>query len=344
MNQLNKHFFLRAHSSKGLVNLIENNITDLDTCAILTGANEALKRKVIGQLTQIIEPNITQIDYIHSCNDPDTIEGILLPELKSGIFSDQLLTKDYWNSLTSYNLFHLGPENIIEEPADFSSVYKAFSQAKGIHDEWENIYISNMDFKALDIFTEDFLNEVFGVYENKPGGTSYHRFFGGATYKGAVDYVPDIISVYNRRYFIKGRPGSGKSSFMKKLMNKAEACGFTVYVYHCGFDPDSLDMVAIPAIDFVIFDSTAPHEYFPDNENDIIIDMYEQFIVNGTDEQNRHELDDISKRYKNFITEGTKDLVKAHDYETDIQRKYTIDTEQINNILDKLKAFLSSKL
>ena len=64
-------------------------------------------------------------------------------------------------------------------------------------------------------------------------------------------------------YIIKGGPGTGKSSFMKKFASKAFAKGcFTEYIY-CSSDPDSLDGVAVDALNMYMADGTAPHTIEP---------------------------------------------------------------------------------
>ena len=49
-------------------------------------------------------------------------------------------------------------------------------------------------------------------------------------------------------------------------------------------------MVIVRELGFAIFDSTSPHEYYPDSTwpADEIVDMYERCITPGTDEQH-HE-------------------------------------------------------
>ena len=44
---------------------------------------------------------------------------------------------------------------------------------------------------------------------------------------------------------------------LKKLAKAAEEKGFEVEVYHCGFDPNSLDMVIVRELGFAIL--IAPH-------------------------------------------------------------------------------------
>lgn len=66
-----------------------------------------------------------------------------------------------------------------------------------------------------------------------------------------------------KAYIIKGGPGTGKSTFMKRV---AKACldrGYRPHICPCSSDPDSLDLVVVPKIKTVIMDGTAPHTTDP---------------------------------------------------------------------------------
>lgn len=58
---------------------------------------------------------------------------------------------------------------------------------------------------------------------------------------------------------LKGGPGSGKSTMMKKIGAAMEAKGEQVEYLHCSGDPDSLDGVHIPRIRTAVIDGTSPH-------------------------------------------------------------------------------------
>lgn len=60
-------------------------------------------------------------------------------------------------------------------------------------------------------------------------------------------------------HLIKGGPGCGKSSFMRRIAAKAEEKGFDVEYILCSGDPDSLDGIYIPALRVGYADATAPH-------------------------------------------------------------------------------------
>ena len=58
---------------------------------------------------------------------------------------------------------------------------------------------------------------------------------------------------------LKGGPGCGKSTFMRRVGAAMERAGERVVYINCSGDPDSLDGVIFPAIGTAIVDGTAPH-------------------------------------------------------------------------------------
>ena len=62
-----------------------------------------------------------------------------------------------------------------------------------------------------------------------------------------------------RLYIIKGGPGTGKSTLMRKVADEAEKNGMDSELIFCSSDPSSLDGVIIPSLDTAIVDGTAPH-------------------------------------------------------------------------------------
>ncbi len=62
---------------------------------------------------------------------------------------------------------------------------------------------------------------------------------------------------------LKGGPGCGKSTFMKKLQKIAARFGADTCSYPCSSDPASLDGLFIPSLGFAVVDGTAPHVLEP---------------------------------------------------------------------------------
>ncbi len=93
--------------------------------------------------------------------------------------------------------------------------------------------------------------------------TAYKTYFAAAnTERGFVSFFEEIFFApsIKRRYIIKGGPGTGKSSFMKKYAHRALDEGHTVEVYYCSSDTSSIDGVVVDG-EAAILDGTAPHSY-----------------------------------------------------------------------------------
>lgn len=90
---------------------------------------------------------------------------------------------------------------------------------------------------------------------------SKHYFLGGNTPYGFFSYYDYLIEQKNasKIYCIKGGPGTGKSSFMKKIGKYMEDNGFTVDFAHCSSDPKSLDGIIINEKNIAFVDGTSPH-------------------------------------------------------------------------------------
>ena len=92
-------------------------------------------------------------------------------------------------------------------------------------------------------------------------GREKHFFLGGNTPEGFYSYYDYLISQENARriYCIKGGPGTGKSTFMKKIADEVIKKGCDVEFAHCSSDPDSLDGIIIKPINIAFVDGTSPH-------------------------------------------------------------------------------------
>ena len=64
-------------------------------------------------------------------------------------------------------------------------------------------------------------------------------------------------------YIIKGGPGTGKSSFLKRTAASLEKAGHSPELIHCSSDPGSLDGLFLKASGVCVFDGTAPHTADP---------------------------------------------------------------------------------
>lgn len=357
-----KHYFVCANSSKGFRNLFDSNIHMLNKIYILKGGPGTGKSSLMKKIGTYFANEGLDIDYIHCSSDPDSLDGVVIRKLSVAIVDGTAphvvepkapgAIEEYINLGIAWNipLLQKHKKEILylqkEISETYPKAYAHFADALNIHDEWEKIYIDNMDFKKASQLATKVANEIIGSHSLNKESTIMHRFFGASTPKGPLDFVPNIIETVKTHYYIKGRPGSGKSTLLKKLVNLAEEKGLDAEVYHCAFDPDSLDMVLLPELDTCIFDSTAPHEYEPDLSKDHLIDMYAELITPQTDEKYHSQLIDIAKRYKTNVSAGTNELSYAKTLHDNLEQYYieatdfNVITQIYENLLSKIKSLM----
>ena len=75
-------------------------------------------------------------------------------------------------------------------------------------------------------------------------------------------------------------------------------------------------------LNFAIFDSTAPHEYFPSREDDEIIDVYTTYIDGDVDKIHKEEIKKIALNYKNQVAKGTAFLLKGEEVKNKLDDIY----------------------
>ncbi|OLN21148.1 hypothetical protein BTO30_16565 [Domibacillus antri] len=303
-------YFTSGHTARGFVQMADTNVADVRLFILLRGGGECAQMECLKEVERRLQSAGEKFDSVRSPWNALLPEGLIVGDKAIWCGS---LAPDLPNDATARHAA-IRPDMLSAPPAQKTAhiAYDCFREALIVHDDWESIFINRFDKKKADRMAEQWITKLF---PGNSGGESrtLHRFLGAATPAGSIDYIPELTEGLSKRWLIKGRAGTGKSTFMKKIAAAAEQNGYTAEVYHCGFDPASVDMVIVRELGFALFDSTAPHEYFPGNEGvDEIIDMYKELVEPWTDELYSKEIAALSARYSELMEEGTAHLLEAH--------------------------------
>lgn len=113
-------------------------------------------------------------------------------------------------------------------------------------------------------------------------------------------------------YVLKGGPGCGKSSFMRRIGARADCEGLDVEYIHCSGDPESLDAVYIPALGVAYADGTSPHVLDPPYPaaGGAYLDLG-SFYDLGALRPKLEDIMDLNRRYKDKYKESYALLASA---------------------------------
>ncbi len=311
-----RHYFVDSNSSQGYADLSEASLGSLEQLIRLNDYPQPAVDEILSAVSSYALEKGLEVEHIHNCLS-NKLKGVVLPELSAGI----VFQEPWYPGTLSVTAALDHPElNAVKEA--LRAAWEGFERAKIIHDRWEKIYIANLDILAADAQTDEVTELLFQDKKLDKEAAYVERFFGAATVDGSFDYIQNLTQTLSRRYFLKGRPGTGKSTFLKKIAAQARKRGYDTEAYRCALDPNSFDMVVVRELDFCIFDSTSPHEYFPSRTGDEIIDIYKAAVVPCTDEKYAARLTDAAGEYKAEVRVATEFLRKAIGHMDAFQRTY----------------------
>lgn len=84
-------------------------------------------------------------------------------------------------------------------------------------------------------------------------------FIGSNTPTGFYGFYDEQLETMEQVYILKGGPGTGKSTLLKKLVQRAQDEKMDVEAWHCSGDPYSLDGVHFVERKIAVVDGTSPH-------------------------------------------------------------------------------------
>lgn len=92
-----------------------------------------------------------------------------------------------------------------------------------------------------------------------------HVYYGGNTRYGFRGFYQDLLKFneHDRVFILKGGPGTGKSTFIKKVGNELSSSGWDIDFLRCSGDPASMDGVISNDAGIIVVDGTSPHTLDP---------------------------------------------------------------------------------
>ena len=170
------------------------------------------------------------------------------------------------------------------------------------------------------------------------------KFFLGANSPGGFNslYSDFVDPERDRLNIIKSGPGSGKSTFMRLIAERAEGLGYDVELIKCSGDPDSLDGVYIPAKNTAYVDGTAPHIIEPvySGSGDNYIDLSRFYDRDGVRSVHA-EIMGLTADYKAEYQKAYMLIASAHSAETALKPS---NSEYTDRALKRMSSVLAREI
>lgn len=278
---------------------------------------------------------------LHYCpSDPSSLDGVVIKKLgvvlldgtaphivdpkDPGAVDEIINFGDFWE----LEGLEQNKKEIVECGKDisrsFRRAYKFLKSAEPIYYDIEEKYRDSMDFGKVNILTDKFIEELFESIENKEIYKRPRHLFGTAiTPVGHIDYTDSILNEATKIYYLSGEIGTGRTTFLKKVYEKAVQKGMSVEVYHYPLLPDKIETILINDLKIGITTSNI----FKDKE---VIDL-NSCINQEKLERYKEEVELDQKILDELINYAISNLKKAKS-KHDVIENYYIPNMKFNEV------------
>lgn len=246
-------FFLGANSPTGFYSFYDWLI-DLETAQdvlILKGGPGCGKSSYMNRVSQRVEEAGFAVEYIHCASDPQSLDGVIFPELKTAIVDGTAphvveprfpaAIERYVNLGEFYDLEPIKAKReeirglILSKKAPYERVTRCLSAARSLEDDMFNTVIDDKVIHTL-------VRRARGIIsrEIRQGQNSIvkKRFLSGVTPQGLVCHFETAQNLCERLYVLGDN--YGLAHFMlAPIMNAAQEAGQEIYACYDPMNPEN---------------------------------------------------------------------------------------------------------
>ncbi len=294
------------------------------------------------------------VELHHCSSDNGSIDGVYIPALDVALIDGTAPhIVDPKNPGAVDEIVHLGDHWDLEglrgnkgeilatnrEVArSFNRAYDYLAAARGFNDCLESYM---MDTGALDInkanaATERLFARVFGASRGNGPVRVRRLFASGITPEGPRNYLETLVGHLSKRFILKGQPGTGRSTMVRRIAERAEIKGFSIEAFHCSLDPERLDHLIIPDLSIAIVNGSDPHAYSP-KEGDTVIETRD-WVDNAKLAPFADEMATARELYKKAFDQAVSFVARAKAVHDEMETHYipNMDFDAINARRDKV--------
>jgi hypothetical protein len=344
-------FFLGSNSPRGFYSKFDT-FYDLDEdwyCRILKGSPGCGKSNLIKKIAEAGIKNKTETEYIYCSSDPDSLDGVVFPELKTCVIdgtAPHMLDPIYPGAVE--HIINLGDcwnakrlkssrEGIIKSNNSNVALHdraKKYLTAYGaiFSDTLESL-IEKIDFEKIKNYGKRLASTIFNSSQLNKRAKESLRFISAISPKGVIFYEENL-EYFGNIYEIMDAQGVIGDILLKYIRNNALTYGYDIVT--C-FNPitlnERLEGILIPELDTALIVSNDWHSISDEMHSKRI--QSSRFLADGEE----FTENSFNKRMeKSLIFEAIESMKKAkeiHDVLEDFYIK-AMDFDSVDKITEKI--------
>lgn len=285
-----KRMFAGANTSTGFRSFYNFLIgSEAHRLIVLKGGPGVGKSTFIRHVADALIKSGYLVELFHCSSDPDSLDGMAVPELETAIVDgtaphivdprypgavDEIVyLGDFWDESAIRS--SRGQIIAVSKEASrmFARAYRFLRTAGDVLDDWSEANTEALDTGKANIIASQTIQSLLGSGRDAstPGQTR-QLFASAITPDGFVNYLDTLVASCKDVYVVKGGPGTGKSTLLRRLADEALRRGLDIEMFHCSLNPSSVEHVIIPQIGAAVITSVEPHEWSL-REQDTVVDM-----------------------------------------------------------------------
>ena len=343
-----RKLFPGANTSNGFYSYFDYIIPkDVNRIFCLKGGPGVGKSSLMKKVAREFAERGYDVEVFPCSSDPGSLDAVVIKKLKvvlldataphivdpkiPGAIDEIVNFGDFWNVDNLEN----NKIEISQCNKEISGCFqRAFKYLKAAEPIFYDIEVKNsdaMDFGKLNKFTEEFMEELFKGVENKGVFSMPRHLFGTAiTPIGHIDYTDSLLQDAKKVYYLDGKIGYGKTTFLKRIYEKAVLKGLKVEVFHYPLIPEKIEGIMIEDLGIAITTSSL----FKDQDT---INLGE-FVNKSKIDECKEELESDEKILDELINYAIYNLKKAKSNHDVIENYYipNMNFEKVDELKNQL--------
>lgn len=261
------HMFFGGNTPEGFVSYYENALPQGNRLFLLKGGSGVGKHTLMKKVGQQLEKLGYVVWQLHCSNDPDSLDGVIIPKLQCGILDataphrmDPKLPACF-DEIVDLGVY-LDAEALEKEKqqildigsrkkARYQRAYRYLRMAQIVHEDTMAIMNGCLDERQEKGLQKSIAKEIL-TWGDGAGNKITHLFASAYTSKGYVDYIPSLVAG-TKVIGMKGNSFLNKR-MMHWLYTQAVQDGYDVTVCHSPIMPDKIDHLLLDGVSIISID------------------------------------------------------------------------------------------